>query len=225
MSTVTLYGHWICPFATRVKFALAQRGIDHVEFDLPPSAVRPDGFELPDEFVEHSPRLEIPMVRVDDEFLADSIPILLWLEDVCDQPGLLPLAADQREVVIDRIHWLDDHLMKPVGGVYYGTDPERISRAGDALQRGFEEVDGWLADDRWLAGSEPTLAEAIMVPIYVRLDGLRALGFEHRLPSRVEAHRVACSQLPGWPDVRWSSDQHDEFVGRFLKYRELADRL
>ena len=26
---VALYGHWICPFSTRVEFALHQRGIDH----------------------------------------------------------------------------------------------------------------------------------------------------------------------------------------------------
>jgi glutathione S-transferase len=79
-ASVSLYGHWICPFATRVAFALAERRIEHDLVDVPPSAVRPKGFVLPPEFVEHTPRLEIPMVRVDDEFLADSIPILGWLD-------------------------------------------------------------------------------------------------------------------------------------------------
>ena len=49
---VVLYGHWICPFATRVQFALHQRGIDDELIDLPPSAVRGPDFELPPEFVE-----------------------------------------------------------------------------------------------------------------------------------------------------------------------------
>ena len=56
---VALYGHWICPFATRVQFALHQRGITHELIDLPPSAVRGRDFDLPPEFIEHSPRLEI----------------------------------------------------------------------------------------------------------------------------------------------------------------------
>lgn len=61
--SVSLYGHWICPFVTRVGFALAERGIDHDLVDVPPSGVRPPDFVLPPEFVEHSPRRRI--VRLD----------------------------------------------------------------------------------------------------------------------------------------------------------------
>ena len=50
-SDVTLYGHWTCPFVHRVAWALAERGIDHDHVDVPPSAVRPRGFVLPEEFV------------------------------------------------------------------------------------------------------------------------------------------------------------------------------
>ncbi|MDX2379270.1 MAG: glutathione S-transferase N-terminal domain-containing protein [Acidimicrobiia bacterium] len=56
-TTVALYGHWICPFVTRVRFTLAQRGIEHELVNVPPSGVRPRDFVLPDAFVEHSPRL------------------------------------------------------------------------------------------------------------------------------------------------------------------------
>ncbi|HAS11498.1 MAG TPA: hypothetical protein DCS55_13445, partial [Acidimicrobiaceae bacterium] len=88
---VTLYGHWTCPFVHRVAWALAERGIEHGHVDVPPSAVRPKDFVLPEEFVAHSPRLEIPMVRVGEEYLADSIPVLEWLEVVVpDAPPLLP---------------------------------------------------------------------------------------------------------------------------------------
>ena len=46
-STVTLFGHWICPFSVRVEFALAQRGIEYTVVDVPPRAVRPKGFVVP----------------------------------------------------------------------------------------------------------------------------------------------------------------------------------
>ena len=59
--TVRLFGHWTCPFVNRVAFALGQRGVDYELVDVPPSAVRPKDFVLPDEFVEHSPRLEVPL--------------------------------------------------------------------------------------------------------------------------------------------------------------------
>ncbi len=52
-SDVALSGHWICPFATRVEFALHHRGITRDLVDLPPSAVRGADFVLPG--VEWSP--------------------------------------------------------------------------------------------------------------------------------------------------------------------------
>ena len=80
----------------------------------------------------------------------------------------------------------------------------------------------WLADTGWLAGDGPTLAEAVIVPFYVRLDGLRRLGFDHPLPPGVEAHRRRCAALAGWPAVAWTADQTDELVGRFEAHRRRA---
>ena len=96
---VALYGHWICPFATRVEFALHQRGIAHELIDLPPSAVRGPDFVLPNEFVKHSPRLEIPLVRVGSDYLADSIPVLEWLEERVVAPALLSSDGAARALV------------------------------------------------------------------------------------------------------------------------------
>lgn len=218
--SVSLYGHWICPYATRVQFALAQRGIEHDVVDLPPSAVRPAGFVLPREFVEHSPRLEIPMVRIGDEYLADSILILEWLEAEIPTEPLLPTDDEQRAFVRERMVWIDRHVFRPMIGVYYGTDPVRIEAASDALSTALDELAAASGDCDWVSGGAgPSLAEAVLVPVYVRLDGLRALGFTHPLPDPVEAHRRRCAQLTGWSTVAWTTAQTEECVGRFLAHR------
>ena len=105
MSTtpVTLFGHWICPFSVRVEFALAQRRINYVVVDVPPRAVRPKGFVVPEEFIAHSPKLEVPMVKIDGEYLADSIPILEWLEEKFTESSLLP-ANDAGKVNLVNIY-------------------------------------------------------------------------------------------------------------------------
>ena len=72
----------------------------------------------------------------------------------------------------------------------------------------------------WLAGDAPSLAEALMVAVYVRLDGLRRLGLTAVVPPTIEAHLQRCRNLRGWSTVEWSPEQIDEFVGRFEKYRE-----
>lgn len=216
---VRLFGHWTCPFVNRVAFTLGQRGVDYALVDVPPSAVRPKDFVLPDEFVAHSPRLEVPLVCVDGEFLADSIPILHFLEDRLDAPTLVP--RGRAELVTDRVAHLDATLMPSMGGVAYNREPDKIERAAGRLAEAFDEMAGWLRESPWLAGNEPTLAEAIAVPVYLRLPGLVALGYDRPLPATVADHRDRTLALPGGVHVGWTADQHAEYLGRHQKARRL----
>ena len=222
-STVTLFGHWICPFSVRVEFALAQRGIEYTVVGVPPRAVRPKGFVVPEEFIAHSPKLEVPMVKIDGEYLADSIPILEWLEEKFLDSSLLPTDATAQAVVRERVEWMNKYVYRPMIGVYYGTDPALIQESSAAFMKAMETVDQWLQTSQWLAGGAPTLAEAIMAGVYTRLDGLRRLGLTGELPTSVQQHLALCSQLVGWAKVEWSDEQTSDFVGRFLKYREIQN--
>jgi len=221
---VALYGHWICTFATRVQFALAQRGVEHDLIDVPPSAVRGPDFELPAEFVEHSPRLEIPMVRVGSEFLADSIPVLEWLEQRVDASALLPDDDAAQTKVRQRMAWIDRQAFRPMIGVYYGVEPDKIAQASAALEKALTEIGEWTTDSGWLAGAEPSLAEAVAVPIHVRMEGLQRLGFTGKLTLDWLAHGERCRGLAGWSAVEWSTEQTDEFVARFEAFRRKRRR-
>ena len=222
-SAVTLFGHWICPFSVRVEFALAQRGIEYTVVDVPPRAVRPKGFVVPEEFIAHSPKLEVPMVKIDGEYLADSIPILEWIEEKFTDSSLLPSDDAGQAIVRERVEWLNKYVYRPMIGVYYGTDPALIQESSLAFMKAMETVDQWLQTSQWLAGNAPTLAEAIMAGVYTRLDGLRQLGLTGELPASVQQHLERCTQLTGWKKVEWSTEQTDDFVGRFLKYREIQN--
>ncbi len=219
---MTLFGHWICPYSVRVSFALAERGIAHDVVDVPPTAARPRDFVVPAEFVQHSPLGEIPMVKVGDEYRADSLPILEWLEERFTDRPLLPPDAAGRALVRERTAWIDAHVFPPMIGVYYGTDPTRIARASDALADALRGMGEWVEEGGGLAGDAPSLAEAAVVPVYVRLDALARLGFAGPVDPRVAAHVARCSGLDGWSAVAWSEAQTDELVGRFQRYRERA---
>ncbi len=216
---VTLFGHWICPYSVRVSFALAERGIVHDVIDVPPSAVRPAGFAVPDEFVRHSPRAEIPLVRVDGEYRADSLPILEWLEERVDAPPLLPSDPSTRARVRELMTVIDSRIFPPMIGVYYGTAADRIAESANALAGALADLGEVLGDGRWLAGPGPTLAEAALVPLYVRLEGLGRLGFDHALDPRIAGHRQRVGELTGGRAVAWTEDQTDEFVTRVERHR------
>lgn len=209
---VALFGHWICPFSVRVEFALAQLGISYEVVDVPPTAVRPKDFVVPEEFVAHSPRAEIPMIREGGRYLADSIPIL---ERLYSAVGALSNYA------LEEAKWVDKNIFPPMISIYYGVNPESIKRASDRLLDSLTELATKLEPTGWLVGDGASIAEAALIPFYVRLDGLRALGFEGDLPSVVLDHAARCLALPGGVAVQWSDEQQSEFAGRFHKYREL----
>lgn len=225
MTEVTYYGHWICPFAKRIKFTLVNRGIPHDEVTIPPTAARPKGFVVPPEFVQNSPKGEIPMIRFRDRYLVDSIPIMEFLDDTIQYNPMLPADAADRAFVMNRVRWLDAFLMMSAARVYYGTKKGIIAQGSRDLSATFQKMEEWLSVQKWLTGNALSIAESIAIPIYVRLNGLRRLGFEDEGPGPlVQAHMERCRELPGWKAVEWSQEQEDEFVGRFLKYREIKQR-
>ena len=71
----------------------------------------------------------------------------------------------------------------------------------------------------WLAGAAPSLAEAVAMPIHVRMAGLQRLGFTGGLTAEWLAHGERCRTLDGWPAVEWSPEQTEEFAGRFEAFR------
>jgi len=118
-----------------------------------------------------------------------------------------------------RTAWIDAHVYPPMIGVYYGTRHDRIARSSDDLATALAAMGGWLDDADWLAGDGPTLAEAVVVPVYVRLEALARLGFHGTVDPRVARHVERCRGLEGWPAVAWTSAQTDELVGRFERHR------
>ena len=205
---VVLYGHWICPYSVRVEFDLVRLGRPHRIVEVPPSGVRPAGFALPAAFVAHSPRLEIPMIHDADGFLADSLPILDRLD-----PGATAEARQMARTV-------DAMAFPPMIGVYYAASDAEASVASLRLEAALAEVSSLLGPGGWLCPEGPSMAESALVPLYVRLDGLRRLGFDAVLPDPVAQHAEACLSLEAGQAVAWTLTQTDEFVERLARRRQ-----
>jgi len=73
------------------------------------------------------------MIRHGAHYLADSIPILRYLEDHFANRPLLPQDAGERKTVMKRVWWLDGNVMINAGRLYYGYKPQHIKSASDAL--------------------------------------------------------------------------------------------
>ncbi len=57
-----------------------------------------------------------------------------------------------------------------------GIAPDTVAAAGERFGDALVELDRWLDGVDRLCGDAPSLCEALMVAVYVRMDGLRRLG-------------------------------------------------
>jgi glutathione S-transferase len=203
--SVTLFGHWSCPYSTRVSFALAHRGVAHDLIEVPPTKMRPDGFVPPVEFTENSPLGEIPLVEVDGTYRADSLPIIEWLDHCLGGDPLIPSDPRARAQAFERARFVDEVVFSAMIGVYYGTSEERIASSSRALAHATEQLGSWLGESPWLAGSSVTIADAALVPLWVRLELLWEVGLSDRLdPLALEA------------SIEWTDAERRELLDRIL---------
>ena len=82
--SITLYGVNLSPYVRKVCLTLAHKGLDYQHIPVIPSSD-----QQPTEFKQNSPLGKIPLLHIDDIFIADSAVILAYLERSRPQSALL----------------------------------------------------------------------------------------------------------------------------------------
>lgn len=131
---------------------------------------------------------------------------LEYLDGHGDAPPLVPAepAGALQARLWDRV--LDGHVMTPMQKIVGDSlrpegrgDPEGVAEARARLDRAYALIDGHLADQRWAAGPEFSLADCAAAPslFYARVvhrwdeETLRSLTrYYHRLAGRPSVARV-----------------------------------
>lgn len=152
-----LYEHPLSAYAMKVKMALLEKGL---QFEAIVPAGMMDGTAA-GEFVDASPRAEIPALVDGDVKVFDSTIILEYLEDKWPQPPLLPAGAAERarvrmiEDVMDSLYEPNNWGMMEVTRAKRATGPLADQLVAFARSN-FEQLQRWLAgqlgSQTWLNG-------------------------------------------------------------------------
>jgi glutathione S-transferase/RNA polymerase-associated protein len=167
--TLTVYEHPLSPYAQKVKIALREKG---VEFALSlPDGVGAGG--AGGEFLDASPRAEVPALVDGDVRIFDSTIILEYIEDKWPTPALLPASPAERarvrmlEEVMDThyeaINWAMGELnwfRRAEGGL---ADSLR-ARALQQTQGFFAWLERQLGDRTWFNGDAFGWGDLSVVP-------------------------------------------------------------
>lgn len=107
MPEIELFSANLVPYVHRVRLALLEKKIDflHTEIDLT---------EKPEWFLVISPLGEVPVIRHEDRFIADSTVILEYLEEVYPIPRLHPTDPAKRAIARFWIEFADARLAPAV---------------------------------------------------------------------------------------------------------------
>jgi len=175
-STVTLYSYWRSSCSWRVRIALAMKEIqyDYVAVHL----LNNGGEQLAENYATKNPSRELPTLEIDGLCLAQSVPIIEYLEETrSNGPHLLPSDPAQRAVV-RRVSEIIASGIQPVQNLrvlkyVMAKHEEPAEKTKQKLAWGKHWItDGFVALEAVLAdtagtccvGDEVTMADCCLVP-------------------------------------------------------------
>ena len=171
MAKPILYGPSYSTFTRSVRIALQEKGVDYdlVEVDILAC--------VPQEQVARHPFAKVPAFEHDGFGLYETAAIERYVDEAFDGPDLQPGTPRSRARMQQIMSIVDAYLYPPAVGQIViqrlvvpmqGGEPDEaaIDAALPAVRTGFEALEALNAGQDYLAGSEVSLADCHLVPVY-----------------------------------------------------------
>jgi glutathione S-transferase len=194
MHDLKLYTFKLCPFAHRVRIALAEKGLDYerIEIDLK---------NKPADFAEISPYGRVPLLTHGRTRVWESAVILEYLEDAFPEHALMPLNAADRAKVRLWIDFANTRLFAATHQLMFATD-EAVRRELTAEMvsavRYLEREGMHVGRGPYLIGKEFSLADVVLYPWFEQASTLEKFS-EFKMPkdtAGIRAWQKAVAERP-----------------------------
>ena len=221
----TLHHHWLCPYARKVRIALAEKKLD---FDLVLEKV----WERREEFLALNPAGQVPVLIDDVEgqapvALADSNAICEYLDDAYPEPPLIGGNPLMRAEIRRLVAWFDEKFQREVTQnlvdekigkrlIGQGAPSSVAIRAGhDNIAIHLAYIEHLMAQHNWLAGNSFSLADIAAAAQLSCLDYIGDVPWEDypeakswyaRLKSRPSVRPLLADHIPGVQPPRHYAD-------------------
>lgn len=204
----TLISFDLCPYVQRAAIVLKEKGVAFERIDI-------DLENKPDWFLAISPRGKVPLLKVDEEVLFESAPIVEFLDET-EGERLHP--EDPVERARHRA-WMEfgSAALADIWTIETANDHAAFEKAVAALKEKLARVEGELGDGPYFAGERFSLVDAVFAPAFRYfdvLDRIVDLGIFDGLP-KVQAWRET---LADRPSVRTAVvPDYNDRLNRFLE--------
>lgn len=207
-----LYHMPLSPFCRKIRLVLAEKKIEVELVEEKPWERRLD-------YLRQNPSGKVPMLKIDDLVLSDSMAIFEYLEEKHPTPALLPRGAPEKAEARRLTAFFDDkfHHEVTVNLLYERVnkqqskqgypDSGKIKDGSKNIKFHIEYID-WLIDQRlWLAGDQMTIADFAAAAQISCLDYIGLVDWERsenmkvwysRIKSRPAFRSILADLVPGF---------------------------
>ena len=208
-----LYHVPLSPFCRKVRLSLAEK---KVEVEL----VEERYWEEDADFMRRNPAGKVPVLKIDNVVMAESMAICEYIEETRPDPALMPKDPVARQEVRRLVGWFDDkfhaevtskllyeRVNKKVMARGY-PDSSTVTAGAKAIKYHLDYMD-WLLDQRrWLAGDAMTLADFAAAAQISSLDYISDVDWNRsnnvkewyaKIKSRPAFRSILADHVPGFP--------------------------
>jgi glutathione S-transferase len=156
-----LISHHLCPYVQRAVITLLEKEIPHDRTYI-------DLAYKPDWFLQISPFGKVPLLKVGDTVLFESVVICEYLDEIT--PGSL-LPADPLEKAKHRA-WIEfgSGILNTISGLYNATDKEQFEQKRQDILDRLTRIEANGIGKPYFAGELFFLVDAVYAPIFRYFD-------------------------------------------------------
>lgn len=207
-----LYHFPLSPFSRKVRLSLAEK---RIEVEL----IEERYWEQDSDFLRRNPAGKVPVLRLGNKLMSESVAICEYLEETHPNPPLMPRDAEGRFEVRRLIGWFDDkfysdcthkllgeRVFRKVMGTGY-PDSTNVKAGSRAMRFHLDYMTELLEHRRWLAGNEMTLADFAAAAQLSCLDYISDVDWNRsevvkdwyaKIKSRPSFRSLLADQVPGF---------------------------
>src|SRR5262245_22114278 len=215
-SMLQLYTFQLCPFAHRVRLALAEKGVaaEPIEIDLK---------NKPASFARISPYGRVPLLLHGEVKLWESAIINEYLDEVFPDPPLMPASPPHRALARIWVKFADERLYSATHSVIFTREEEARRKLAAEMLDSVRFLENEVMAKRpgrgpYVFGDRFTLVDIALHPWFEQVGALEQFS-EFRLPHRcvgLSEWRHAVSERKAVQQCARSTDWYVEQYGAYL---------
>lgn len=200
MKSLTLYGYYrsSCSYRVRIGLYFKELPFHYESVHL----LKSGGEQFQEDFKKINPSSQVPCLKHDEKFLSQSLPILLYLEELKPEPALLPNDSFQKAKVLSFCEMINSGIqplqnLSVLKYIENEIQADKLQWAGHWIKKGLSVCESFLKAHAksFCFGDELSLADCFLIPQIYNAGRFKVDTKEFPILERINQY---CLKIPAF---------------------------